>query len=150
MKFNKPTLIGDKNIYLLVSPPTGSIEKPEITIKKVPGKLTSVVFRGISVQENSDDAIIIYKINGQKGNSPLGKFTVQQKTVNNAVMPDNETSDGLPAIYVDMNFTSIVSKMPPGVQQITISFALYTLSDNSESQQLYGYYCFNTDILINA
>jgi len=150
MKFNKPTLINDKGIFLLSSLKRGSALKPETGIAKATGKLTFVAFRGTSIEENADSAIIIYKVNGQKENSTLGKFTVQKKTIDMAVMPDNTTPNGLPAIYGNINFTSITSRMPIGIQKITISFALYTLDDDKETQKLYGYYCFNTDITIGA
>lgn len=99
-----------------------------------------VSFTGTSIYDNSEDAVIVYGIKHWNGDSVFNQFVPDLVTRNKAVVPDSNTSNGLPAIQTKLSFSSFDSKVKnSGTEGFYVYIALYTLSDDGESQNLKGY-----------
>ena len=99
-----------------------------------------VSFRGISIEGNSEDAVIIYNIAHVGEETVFNPFVPSLKTRSKAVVPDPATDNGLPAISTSLNFTSFDSEVvATGTEKAYIDFAIYHLSSDRESQDLVGY-----------
>lgn len=108
-----------------------------------------ISFRGTSIYQNSDDAIIIYGIKFQSGVEVFNQFVPNSITREGAVQPDPKSSDGLPALKVKQSFLSLDSKVAnKGRESFLVYIALYTLSDDGETQNLYGYYYWDPTITV--
>lgn len=106
----------------------------------------NVSFRGVSVYGNSDDAVIIYAITGSP--NVFNKFQCNVINIPNAVMPDNASNNGLPALLKPISFASFDSKVASsGKELFVISFALYKMV-NGNTQQLVGYYAWDPTITV--
>lgn len=112
-----------------------------------------VSFRGTSIYQNSDDAVIIYgiKINPyvQPNDDVFNQFVTNSVTREGAVQPDPKSPDGLPALKVKQNFLSLDSKVAKkGKEAFLVYIALYTLGDDGETQNFYGYYYWDPTITV--
>lgn len=106
-----------------------------------------IQIRATSIYQDATDAVLIYQII-QKGDQPFIPNSVVMK---NAVQPDPDSPsfDGLPALHVEECFMSIDSKIvTPGVKNYMVCFAIYRLDADGETQNLYGYYCWNFSLNI--
>lgn len=108
-----------------------------------------VSFRGTSIYQNSDDAVIVYGIKLNSGVDVFNQFVPNSITREGAVQPDPKSSDGLPALKVKENFLSLDSKVAKkGKEAFLVYIALYTLADDGETQNLYGYYYWDPTITV--
>jgi hypothetical protein len=107
----------------------------------------SVAFEGITVDGNSDDAVIIYGID-EKAHQVFNEFRSIQITRTKAVQPASAKS-GLPAVVLSRNFLSYQTTVArSGVSEFLIKFALYKLADDGQSQVLVGYYKYDPKITV--
>jgi len=100
-------------------------------------------FRGVSIYQNSTDATIIYQVKNTIDDDLSNQFVPYAVVMDNAFQPDPESAsyDGLPALHVKENFMSLDSKIQSsGQKNYRICFALYRLTDNGETQNLYGFF----------
>lgn len=111
-----------------------------------------VSFRGSSIYQNSDDAVIIYGFQKYSGDeifngNPMYYDVVDRKL---AAVPDHTKKDGLPAIPANVNFYSYDATIGrTGIGNYTLNFALYTLDpNNSDRQILYSYCCWDPTITV--
>jgi hypothetical protein len=109
-----------------------------------------IYFRGISTSDNSEDAIIIYNIKRVEGDSIFKPFTVDVESIEEAVVPNTHTPNGLPPLHEALSFSSLDSRIKQqGTAVIAIQFGLYQLDDHGEKQQLYGYFEWDARITIS-
>lgn len=109
-----------------------------------------IAFRGTSIYGNSDDAIIVYGIKPWSGNV-FNSFVTDQVTRTNAISPDPDSpsNNGLPGKAGVGNFISYESKVRgSGVENFYVRFALYTLGDDGNTQELLGYYYWDPTITV--
>lgn len=103
-----------------------------------------IALRGVSISNNSDDAVIVYAVGtrNEEGDRVSKSFKPILVTREEAVQPDPDSfNGGIPPIYAEMNFSSLNSRFNAlGVGVLNAAFALYTLAEDGQSQQLFGYY----------
>jgi len=120
----------------------------DLNFQAVPGD--SVSFRAVSIYDNSDDAVIIYGIKYWQGDNVFNQFVPNLVKRQRAVMPDTNTDNGLPAILSSFNFTSLDSRVKnAGKEFFYVYIALYTLADDGETQNLYGYFYWDPSITVS-
>jgi hypothetical protein len=110
-----------------------------------------VSFRGTSIYQNSNDAAIVYGIKYWKGDQVFNAFTCNSTVLTGAAQPDPNSSsgDGLPALHVKQAFQSLDSKVRQGgTENFYVYIALYTVADDGETQNLYGYYYWDPQITV--
>ncbi|ALR31894.1 DNA-directed RNA polymerase subunit beta [Chryseobacterium sp. IHB B 17019] len=109
-----------------------------------------VAFRGTSIYQNSDDAIIIYNIKYWSGDQVFNSFVYDAVTRQQAVVPNYDSSNGLPPNYASITFSSFDSKVRnTGTENFYVQFALYTIDPNNSNKQiLYGYYYWDPTITV--
>lgn len=108
-----------------------------------------VSFRGTSIYQNSDDAVIIYGIKLNTGDQVFNQFVTNSITREGAVQPDPNSPDGLPAVKVKQSFLSLDSKVSKkGKEAFLVYIALYTLASDGHTQNLYGYYYWDPTIRV--
>lgn len=111
-----------------------------------------VSFRGVSVYNNSDDAIIIYGIKpyGAGQIDLFNTFNYDKVIRTGAAIPNPQTPNGLPAISTSVSFYSYSSTVQKqGSELYVIQFALYELDAAKETQQVYGYFQWDPTIKIS-
>ena len=109
----------------------------------------NVSFRGTSIQQNSDDAVILYGIKYWKGDKVFNTFTTNIVTRNRAVQPDPGQLNGIPPILTTQNFTSYDSKIARGgTENFYVYIAVYTLASDGQAQELYGYYYWDPQVVV--
>lgn len=111
----------------------------------------AIKFRGISIYQNSSDAVIIYQIKNLNSDDVDDQFVPNPVTRDKAAQPDPDSAsyDGLPALNVEENFMSLDSKIQDsGKMNYRICFALYRLTDDGETQNLYGYFYWDFKLKI--
>ncbi|WP_175959228.1 inclusion body family protein [Burkholderia pyrrocinia] len=115
----------------------------------------SVRFNGTSVYGNADDAVIVYQIKpilipGVSINV-FNKFIVNDYTLTGAAQPNSksEWDNGLPALHVPEDFQTFEATVAQsGTEFFGLSFALYTLADDGQRQDLYGYFWWDPHITV--
>lgn len=147
---DNPTGINHSSQYMICTDPRGIISgqgTADLNFKANIGDHVS--FRGISIDGNSDDAVIVYGVNLWNGGDVLNQFVLNLKERHRAVVPDPRSLNGLPAKYTDKSFTSLDSKVEKtGAEQFYVYFALYTLAKDGETQQLLGYYYWDPTVTV--
>jgi nematocidal protein AidA len=96
-----------------------------------------------SADHNSNNAVITYGIKIIDHARLFHRFEQSFVTRIRTAQPDPESAsrDGLPAIHAPASFASFQSTIQAhGAAQLQINFALYTLSENGQTQTLFGYY----------
>jgi hypothetical protein len=138
----QPTGIDHSSQYMIAYDPRGVIGgqgTADLNFRAFPGD--RVRFRGVSIYQNSDDAVIIYGIQFWSGDSVFNQFTPNLVQRNRAVMPNVTTPNGLPAIQAQLSFTSLdTTVQKSGTENFYVFFALYTTGNDGQTQNLYGYY----------
>ncbi|MFG6458320.1 inclusion body family protein [Roseateles sp. BYS96W] len=145
----RPTGIDHHSQYMICTDPRGGIDKQgtaDLVFSALPGDYVS--YTGVSIYNNSDDAVIVYGINYWKGDNVFNQFVPNLVVRNGAAQPDPTTKNGLPAKPMQQSFSSFDSKvMKAGTEYFYVNFALYTLADG-ENQQLYGYFYWDPSIQV--
>lgn len=108
------------------------------------GHGSRVALRGVSISNNSDDAVIVYAVDTRNGEETRvsKSFKPVVITLEEAVQPDpDSTNGGIPPVHVETNFSSLNSRsIALKSKVLNADFALYTLAEDGQSQQLFGYY----------
>lgn len=108
------------------------------------GHGSRVALRGVSISNNSDDAVIVYAVDTRNGEETRvsKSFKPVVITLEEAVQPDpDSTNGGIPPVHVETNFSSLNSRFIALKSKVlNADFALYTLAEDGQSQQLFGYY----------
>lgn len=120
----------------------------DLSFKASPGDTVSLW--GTTLSDNSDDAIIIYGV-GPNGNTGdvFNTFLYNQTSRTGAAVPNPQSLNGIPAIPQPLNFYSYDGKVKgQGQESFIIQFALYSLGDDRETQQLWGYYWWDPTITV--
>ncbi|MBY4829493.1 inclusion body family protein [Burkholderia dolosa] len=110
----------------------------------------TVCFRGRSVYDNSDAAIVIYNIVPLGGQpqvfNPFHPEVVQRS---GAAMPDANTENGIPATHQPASFTSLSATVRnKGTEAYRVYFGLYLLDDKGETQNLKSYCCWDPTVTV--
>ncbi len=147
---NNPKGINHSSQFMIVTGSRGVISgqgTADLNFKANVGDY--VAFTGTSIYDNSDDAVIIYGINYWSGAHVFNTFVSNQINRQRAVMPNTSTNNGLPAVQASLNFNSLDSKVgSSGTENFYVYFALYTLADDGQTQNLYGYYYWDPTITV--
>jgi nematocidal protein AidA len=151
---NNPTGINHKNQFMIVTGSRGLIGgqgTADLHFKANAGDYLS--FRGISVHGNSDDAVIVYGIKYNKGDQVFNPFQANIVTRNRAVMPDprSPNHNGLPPLHAQMTFSSYDTKIArSGTENFNVWIALFTLADDGQTQELFGYFWWDPAVTVPA
>lgn len=146
----KPKLIKSNGQYVFYGSSNCVINK-KLTCKLSDNVNPTVIlkFRSTSIYQNSSDAIIIYQVKKLNRLGAKSPFETCVRMLDNAVQPDPHSAsfDGLPALHVQQTFISCDSTiLSSGTESYRIYFALYTLADDGTTQNLYGYFYWDTKI----
>lgn len=145
-----PTAIDHSSQFMICADPRGVVSGQgtfDLVFKANEGDIVS--FRGTSIYQNSDDAVIVYGIRHWSGDQVFNTFVTNMVTLTGAVQPDRTQLDGLPANNVPQSFTSLDSKVgQAGTENFYVYFALYTLDATGENQNLFGYYYWDPQIQV--
>lgn len=146
---DNPVGIGHKGISL-ICPVADFVTYPNNDIANLTFKANvgdTVSFHGISVSDNSEDAVIIYGVVSADNVNVFNIFHAEEETRTGAAIPDVTQQNGLPALNESVNFYSYDAKVKnKGSEFFKINFALYTLDDAREKQEIYGYFCWDPTI----
>ncbi|WP_169708704.1 inclusion body family protein [Trinickia terrae] len=127
----------------------GTQDRAEADIRAKAGDRVSL--RGISVQGNADDAVILYKVQPASGACVFERFKPNVLVRARAVQPDPDSPDrnGLPSLESEASFSSFEAKVKaPGSDVLEITFALYALNSTRTRQEPYGYYSCNRIVTV--
>jgi nematocidal protein AidA len=112
-----------------------------------------VSFTGTSIYANSDDAVIVYGIRDHKGDQVFSKFVPNLLTRDRAVMPDprSPNHNGLPPLQTKITFAGYKAKVIySGTKHFHIYIALYTMANDGNTQELFGYYLWTPAITVRT
>jgi hypothetical protein len=110
----------------------------------------TVAFAGVSIYNNSDDAVFIYGIEYWNGDQVFNTFVTDLVTRQNAVMPNGDTNNGLPPTQASLTFANYQAQVrKQGSEHFYVRFALYEMGSDGETQSLYGYYYWDPSITVN-
>ncbi|GEJ48058.1 MULTISPECIES: inclusion body family protein [unclassified Chryseobacterium] len=109
-----------------------------------------VSFRGTSIYQNSDDAVIIYNIKYWSGDQVFNNFVYNSVERRKAAVPNVNSQNGLPATTADITFASIDARVrATGKENFYVQFGLYILDPNDSNKQiLYGYFYWDPTITV--
>lgn len=148
----KPTGINHSSQYMITNSKRGIVSgqgTADLSFKANVGDLVS--FQGSSIEANSDSAVIVYGINYWSGDHVFNQFVPNMITRNRAVMPNNTTPNGLPAVQQQINFASFDAKVAKaGKENFYVNIAVYRLADDGQTQELYGYFYWDPTITVPA
>jgi nematocidal protein AidA len=148
-----PTGLPHVGQFLLVTGSRGVVSgqgTADLEFMAYPGDLVS--FTGTSIEDNSDDAVLLYNISRFSGTEVFNQFQYNLITRNGAIQPNPESPDrnGLPPIQRVESFASFDSRVSQsGREGFGISFGLYTLV-GGQKQELFGYYWWDPYITVPA
>jgi len=147
---NNPTQIDHSYEFMYCAgAPSQNAGSGNLSFKANPGDFVS--FYGTSIYANSDDAVIVYGIVPIAGQpNVFNNFQVDLVTRNQAVEPNPNTQNGIPAQTTQITFSTLTARVNKGGQSenFWVQFGLYTLV-NGETQQLYGYFAWDPTITVN-
>lgn len=147
---NAPVGINHSSQFMICTGSRGIVSgqgTADLNFRANPGD--NVAFTGVSIYDNSDDAVIVYGITYWQKDHVFGNFTSNLVTRNRAVMPNSDTQNGLPATSTKLTFASYGAKVKgSGTEDFYVDIALYTLADDGETQNLYGYYYWDPTITV--
>ena len=152
---NKPAGMDHNSQFMLCTGSRGIVSnqgKADLGFQAKVGDYVS--FRGVSIYQNSDDAVIIYAISKFPNTTidVFNQFNANSLTRSKAVQPDPRSAshDGLPALNVSQSFLSLDTRVASsGTENFMVTFALYTLGDDGQTQNLYGYYTWDPTITVS-
>lgn len=147
---NHPTGINHLSQFMIVTGSRGIISgqgTADLHFKANPGD--DVSFTGTSIYANSEDAVIVYGIKFWSGTQVFNQFVPNLVTRNRAVMPDPNTQDGLPPLQAQITFSGYEAKVArSGTENFYVYIALYTLADDGNTQNLFGYFYWDPAITV--
>lgn len=140
-----PSVVKSDSQYVFCSEIDDEQSKNPLIISACAGDIMKI--RGTSIYQNSEQAVIIYKVTSQGWLGSKETFEANPVTVDQAVQPDPSSTDGLPALHVKANFTSMNTVIQSsGRKKYRVCFALYDLDNTGEIQNLVGYYYWDMKI----
>ncbi len=149
---NQPTGIDHNSQFMICTGSRGAVTgqgSADLSFQANPGDFVS--FAGTSIYDNADDAVIVYGIKYWKGDHVFNQFVPDLVLRTGAVMPDPNTSNGLPAKKTTINFSSYDSRVSKsGTENFYMYFALYTLANDGQTQNLYGYYYWDPQLRVTS
>lgn len=110
-----------------------------------------VGFAGVSIYQNSDDAVIVYGIEYGSGPKVFNQFNMNVVKRSKAVSPDKDSPDhnGLPPLHGPLSFSVLTSQVgDSGTEAFLVRFGLYTLDSDGQNQSLYGYFHWDPTIRV--
>jgi Inclusion body protein. len=147
---NNPTGIDHNSQHMIVSNANAISGQgtADLNFKAKAGDTVS--FRSTSIYQNSDDAVMIYNIKYWSGDQVFNNFVYDAVIRKNAVVPNYNSPNGLPADTASITFSSFDSKVRnTGTENFYVQFALYTLDPNDSNKQiLFGYYYWDPTITV--
>ncbi len=150
---NNPTGISHDHQFMLCTGSRGIISGQgtgDLEFKAYPGD--RVLFTGVSIYDNSDDAVIVYNIKHFQGDQVFNQFSTDTVVRNGAVQPnpDSPNRNGLPPLQKPTTFATFGSTVrQSGREGFGVSFGLYNLVDG-QKQELFGYYWWDPYITVPA
>ncbi|EBX2873195.1 DNA-directed RNA polymerase subunit beta [Salmonella enterica subsp. enterica serovar Muenchen] len=145
-----PTGIVHDSEYMLVTGARGDVRgqgTADLSFRANVGDKVS--FTGTSIYANADDAVIVYGIKFGSGADVFSHFTTTVLTRYKAVMPDKRIQCGIPPVNQEINFSKYSADVQnAGTENFIVCFALYTLDNTGEGQELFGYYCWDPAITV--
>lgn len=150
--WKSPVGIDHKSQYMIANDPRGINSgqgTADIDFNAIVGD--TVNFTGVSIYQNSDDAVIVYGIEKFSGDSVFNQFSLNSITRDRAVAPDpnSPNRNGLPPLHIPQNFNTLDSKVArKGKEGFMVQFGLYTLDPDGQNQSLYGYFQWDPTIRV--
>ncbi|EBP3802518.1 DNA-directed RNA polymerase subunit beta [Salmonella enterica subsp. enterica] len=145
-----PTGIVHDSEYMLVTGARGDVRgqgTADLSFRANVGDRVS--FTGTSIYANADDAVIVYGIKFGSGTNVFNQFTPGLLRRKVAVMPNLNTPYGIPPTTQDINFSKFSADVrQAGTENFIVYFALYTLDNSGEGQELFGYYCWDPAVTV--
>lgn len=150
---NRPTQISTSSQYMICYDPRGGITGQGTgNLGFTALNEDTVNFRGMSIEANSDDAVIVYHfehLNGDKvfGNNP---WTCKITERSQAVVPDPTRvgTGGVPPVYRSLPFSRFTNDVSAGgTETYRLWFGVYTLK-NGQTQELLGYFSWDPTITV--
>ncbi|ECF1925704.1 DNA-directed RNA polymerase subunit beta, partial [Salmonella enterica subsp. enterica serovar Newport] len=145
-----PTGIVHDSEYMLVTGARGDVRgqgTADLSFRANVGDRVS--FTGTSIYANADDAVIVYGIKFGSGTNVFNQFTPGLLRRKEAVMPNLNTPYGIPPTTQDINFSKFSADVrQAGTENFIVYFALYTLDNSGEGQELFGYYCWDPAVTV--
>jgi hypothetical protein len=110
----------------------------------------TVRLRAMSVDQNSDTAVIAYGVRHWAGDAVFDPFLAVLVGRQRAVMPDVTTPNGLPPVSGRINFTYHQSTVRrTGMEAFFVNFALYTTDPaDDQAQKLFGYFYWDPTVVV--
>lgn len=134
-----PTSVSPRHLFM-----TGAGLRGDIGELKFEARIGDIVsMTGVSIYNNSDDAVIVYGIHPVERGPVFNRFKPHyvKRLAGAQPDPDSPNRNGLPAVEREISFSSFESKIAAhGVERIDLAFALYALSGNGQDQEIFGYY----------
>ena len=151
---NNPTAIDHGHQYMLCTGSRGVMSGQgtgDLQFKADVGD--NVAVTGVSIYNNSDDAVIVYDVKHFSGNHVFNPFNADMIVRTGAVQPNADSPDrnGLPPVRKQTNFAVFDSKVrSSGREGFGLAFGLYTLAANGQAQELYGYFRWDPYVTVAA
>ncbi|EJL73269.1 inclusion body family protein [Chryseobacterium populi] len=147
---NNPTGIDHNSQHMIVSNSNAISGQGSADLNFSAKAGDNVSFRSTSIYQNSDDAVIIYNIKYWSGDQVFNNFVYNAVIRKQAVVPNYDSPNGLPANTANITFSSFDSRVrSTGTENFYVQFALYTIDpNNSDRQILYGYYYWDPTITV--
>ncbi len=145
-----PTGVNHHSQFMICTDPRGPVSGQGTADLSFPANVGDFVsFRGTSIYQNSDDAVIVYGIKYWKGDNVFNNFVTNMVTLEGAAQPDPNSSDGLPAKKVSQSFLSLDSKIRnAGTENFYVYIAVYTMDNTGENQELFGYFYWDPQVVV--
>lgn len=129
--------------FMVCTGSLGMIGAPGTSKQRFWGQVGDCVsIRATSICRNSEDAVILYRVQPASGQKVFNHF--EAKVVRKAAAqpdPNSLGKNGLPAVESETSFLSFDARVrAPGIEELEIDFALYALSPLGMRQDLFGYY----------
>lgn len=150
--WKNPVGIDHKSQYMIANDPRGINSgqgTADIDFNAIVGDY--VCFTGVSIYQNSDDAVIVYGIEKFSGDTVFNQFNLNSITRNKAIAPDpnSPNRNGLPPLHVPLTFNTLDSKVAKsGKEGFMVRFGLYTLDPDGQTQSLYGYFQWDPTVRV--
>jgi len=148
---NNAQKIDRNSHYLIVYNPREIVSvqgKADLSLKTKIGD--SFNFRATTIQQNSEDsAVVLYKIEHGDGNTIFTSFGYVINFANKVVQPNTDTYRPIPPLFKTQCFASYDTKVKSeGTENVFVYFALYIVTDNFDSHELYGYYYWDPQFTV--
>lgn len=105
-------------------------------------------FRATTIQQNSECAVVLYKMEHGSGNRIFKSFE-DSVTGINAVQFNEKSYSSIPPLFKKQFFTSYSAQIYfEGTEDVFVYFALYILNSNGDTHELYGYYYLDPQFVV--